>query len=127
MIKQAELIILFFNTPKEKKILDEELTKTEIKIPILIYNKQENIGDEIWKRLDIIKVRTKMPGKKPDHPPVALKKDSEVRDLAEHVHKDFIKNFRFARIWGKSAKFEGQSVGLNHKLKDDDIVELHLK
>jgi len=47
--------------------------------------------------------------------------------MAEQVHKDFIKKFRFARIWGKSAKFPGQMCGINHKLKDDDIVELHLK
>ena len=47
--------------------------------------------------------------------------------MAAHVHKDFIRKFRFARIWGKSAKFDGQQVGIEHKLKDDDIVELHLK
>lgn len=125
IIKQSDLIILFFNSPKEKKLLDKELA--EIYIPILIYNNQENIEDEIWKRLDIIKVQTKMPGKKPTYPPVALKKNSSIRDLAQHVHKDFLKNFRFARVWGKSAKFEGAQSGLTHKLVDNDIVELHLK
>ena len=39
----------------------------------------------------------------------------------------FIKKFKFARVWGKSVKFNGAQVGLNHKLKDNDIVELHLK
>jgi len=123
IIKHSDLIILFFDTPKEKKLLDLEFDKAEIHIPILIYNNQENIPDEVWKRLAIIKVQTKMPGKKPTYPPVALKKDSNIKDLAIHVHKDFLKNFRFARVWGKSAKFEGQSVGLSHTLKDDDIVE----
>lgn len=125
MIKQSDLIILFFNTPEEKKLLDEELTDTNI--PFLIFNDQEKIGDEIWKRLNIIKIKTKMPGKKPSYPPIALEKDSTIKDLAQHVHKDFIKNFKFARVWGKSAKFNGARCGLDHILEDDDIVELHLK
>jgi len=125
IIKQSDLIILFFNSPKEKKLLDKELS--DVNLPILIYNQQKNLGDEIWKRLNIIKVQTKMPGKKPTFPPVALDKNSTIKDLAAHVHKDFLKNFRFARVWGNSAKFPGAQVGVNHKLSDNDIVELHMK
>ncbi|MEK6953214.1 MAG: TGS domain-containing protein [Nanoarchaeota archaeon] len=126
IIRTSDLIVLFFNTPEEKKILDYELEKAEINLPILIYNNQKNIGDEIWKRLPIIKVQTKQPGKKPDYPPVSLKKGSTVKDLAEKIHKDFVKNFKFARIWG-SSKFPGQALGFNHILKDNDIVEFHIK
>ena len=125
LIKQSDLAILLFNSPQEKKMLDHELQ--EINIPILIYNNQENIVDEIWSRLDIIKIYTKQPGHKPAYPPLALKKGSIIEDLAEHIHKDFIKKFRFARIWGKSAAFPGQQLGLKHKLEDNDVVELHLK
>ena len=81
----------------------------------------------MWRRLNLIKVSTKQPGKKPDYPPVALEKGSQIKNLAEHVHKDFLKNFKFARVWGKSVKYQGQRCGLTHILKDDDIVELHLK
>ena len=83
--------------------------------------------DKIWKSLDIIKVYTKQPGKSPDYPPVALDKGSIVRDLAKTVHKDFLKNFKYAVINGSSAKFKDQRVGLNHKLADDDIIEFHVK
>ena len=68
-----------------------------------------------------------MPGKGPEKKPVALRKNNKVLDLAQHIHKDFIKKFNFARVWGKSAKHPGQTVGLQHILKDDDIVEIHLK
>ena len=125
IIKQSDLIILFFNSPQEKKLLDKELA--EINIPVLIYNNQENIEDEIWKRLNLIKVQTKMPRKKPSYPPIALKKDSTIKDLAEHVHKDFLKNFKYARVWGKSVIYDSQRCGINHLLMDNDIVELHLK
>jgi len=50
---------------------------------------------------------------------------STVLDLARFVHKDFIFNLKFARIWG-SAKFEGQRVEKSHVLKDRDIVELNI-
>lgn len=125
IIKNADLIILMFKTPEEKRLLDIELE--EIDKPILIYNNQDNIGDEIWKRVKLIKVYTKQPGKERDYPPIAFKKGSTVKDVAEKVHKDFIKRFRFARISGKSVKFNGATVGLEHKLEDDDVVEFHLK
>ena len=72
-----------------------------------------------------MKIYTKQPRKKHDYPPLALEKGASVRDLANNVHKDFVRNFKFARVWGKSAKFEGQRVGIDHKLKDEDIVEFH--
>ena len=87
----------------------------------------EKLRKVVFDKLDLIKVFTKTPGKKKDYPPVALSKGVTVKDLAATVHKDFLKKFKFARVWGKSVKFDGASVGLNHKLKDDDVVELHLK
>jgi len=87
-----------------------------------------NLIEKIWRKLDLIYVNTKTPGKKPDYPPVALKKDSNVQDLATHIHKDFLKKFRYAKVWGVSSKFaKGQVVGLSHILKEGDTVEFHLK
>jgi len=87
----------------------------------------EHAKDEIWKKLDLVYVFTKTPGKKADYPPVALKKGSTVQDLALTVHKDFIKNFKNARIWGKNVKHQGSNIGLNYILNDGDIIEFHLK
>lgn len=124
IIKHADLMILFFNTPEEKKLLDHELRN--IKLPKLVYNKQKTLPDELWKKLGLVKVYTKQPGKPKDYPPMALSKGSKVRDIASNVHKDFLKRFEFARIYGKSAKFQGQRIGLNHMLQDEDVVELHM-
>ncbi len=123
IIRQADLIILLFNTAAEKLLLDKELH--DIPGERLIYNHQHNLSDEIWKRLPLIKVYTKQPGKKHDYPPIALQKGSTIETLAAQVHKDFVKRFRFARIWG-SSKFQGQMVGLQYPLHDDDVVEFHL-
>jgi len=125
IIQQSDLMILTFNNEKEYNLLQKKLK--EIKTSFIIYNNQKNLPDLIWKRLGLIKIYTKQPGKEHSKIPLALEKGSMVKDLAEHVHKDFIKKFKFARIWGKSAKFSRAQAGLNHKLEDDDVVELHLK
>ncbi len=98
-----------------------------IKVSALTGEGLKELKDSTWKHLGKIKVYTKEPGKKSRmDEPVCLEKGSTVEDMAVNIHKDFIKKFKFARVWGKSAKFEGMMAGLKHKLKDDDIVEFHL-
>ncbi|MGE4275511.1 MAG: TGS domain-containing protein, partial [Candidatus Methanomethylophilaceae archaeon] len=40
------------------------------------------------------------------------------------IHRTFRPNFRYANIWGPSAKFPGQMVGLEHVVKDGDIISI---
>lgn len=125
IIRMADLILLLAKDKEDKKLILGELEDVDVKI--LEYKKQKNIKKLIWNKLDLIEIFTKSPGKEKEYPPVAMKKDSTVRDLAKNVHKDFVKKFRFARIWGISVSFGGAQVSLNHVLKDEDVVELHLK
>ena len=106
--------------------LDDSITyKDSMKISDL--SDPNKIIKSIWKQLNLIRVYTKEPGKKPEKEPIILKTNSEVRDVGKEIHKDFIRDFRFARVFGKSAKFRGQMVGLGHKVLDKDVVEFHLK
>jgi len=84
----------------------------------------EELKEKIWNNLDLIRVYTKSPGKLKVIPPITLPRGSTVRDVAENVHKDFINNFKFARIFNNT-KFSGSSVGLDYKLNDLDVVEIH--
>ncbi len=127
IIKQVELLVIFFNTPEEKQLIDKELIKNEVDTRQTVFNNEESIKDLIWRNIGLIKVFTKQPGKKVEDIAIALKVNSNVKDLAELVHKDFLKKFKYARIWGKSVKFKGQMGGLSHKLEDNDIVEFHVK
>jgi ribosome-interacting GTPase 1 len=91
--------------------------------------KKENLEElkrAIFKLSGMIRVYSKPPGKEPDlSTPFTIPSGSNVLDLASFVHKDFIFNLKYARVWG-SAKFDGQKVEKNHILKDKDIVELHI-
>lgn len=83
----------------------------------------DELKDKIWSNLDLIRVYTKSPGKPKIILPITLTKGSTVRDVAKAVHKDFIENFKFARIFNDT-KFSGISVGLDYKLKNLDVVEI---
>ena len=89
----------------------------------------DEVKKTIWKKLDMIRIYTKEPGKKVKMTdPVCLDKERRnVRDLARQIHKDFVKKFEYARVWGKSAKHPGQRIGFEHELEDEDVVELHIK
>lgn len=86
----------------------------------------ETLRKEIFKALDIIRVYTKTPGRKPDlTEPVILKKGSIIEDAAESIHKDFKNKLKYALVWG-SAKFDGQRARRDHVLKDGDVIEFHI-
>lgn len=86
----------------------------------------DHLKQYIFRRLDIVRVYTKAPGKKPaeDSSPFVLKRGSTIMDAARAIHKDISQTFKFARVWGKT-KFEGQMVERNYVLEDGDLLEIH--
>jgi len=86
----------------------------------------EEVKKEVYGRLDILRVYTKIPGKEPDlTEPVILKRGSTIDDVALSVHKDFAAKLRYARVWG-SGKFDGQMVKRDYRVSEGDVIELHL-
>lgn len=84
----------------------------------------EGLKQELLERLEIIRVYSRPPGKKPDlSAPFVVPKGSTVEDFAGKVHQDFIHNLKAARVWG-SVTYDGQMVGRDHVLADGDVVEL---
>ncbi len=88
----------------------------------------ENIAelkDRIFERLGLMRVYLQPKGGEPDlDEPMIVRKGATVADVCNHLHKDFRESFKHARVWGRSAKFEGQEVGLGHVLQDGDIVSI---
>jgi len=64
-------------------------------------------------------------GKKPDFKdPMILRQGDTVETVSQKIHRDFKQRFRYAQVWGRSAKYPGQKVGLEHILCDEDILSI---
>jgi small GTP-binding protein len=59
-----------------------------------------------------------------DPEPVALQPPITVLDVADSIHHELGARCVGARVWGPSARFEGQRVGRDHELADGDAVEI---
>lgn len=86
----------------------------------------EELKKKIFIFLDVLRVYSKVPGKKIDfNEPYILKKGSTLMDMAKVVHKDFARKLKYARIWSKN-KYQGQKVNRDYILEDEDVIELHI-
>jgi hypothetical protein len=85
----------------------------------------DRLGDQIFRLLRIIRVYSKEPGsKEPSPKPLVIEEGSTVIEAAKKLHSKLYREFRYARIWGPSAKYPGQRVGPTHILRDGDIIEI---
>lgn len=126
--QSSDSLVLLIRNPEEEKELEDLLKQFRINKKFIVINKYDDlqeIKDKIWKTLNLMRIYTKEPGKKPESKPLVLKNGSTVLDAAKNLHKDFLKYFKFARVWG-SSKYAGEKIGLDYKLKDKDILEFHL-
>jgi len=127
IVQNTDGIILIYRNEIEKEDVKRIITEFRVKKPFIEVNRDEDIEklrEKIWNMLGLIRIYCKEPGKKPETKPMVLKGGSAVKDAAERLHKDFLKYFKFARVFG-SSKYAGEKVGLDYKLKDKDILEIH--
>src|SRR3989344_2206030 len=101
--------------------------------PDLFISAEKNLNTElvkqkIYEKLLLMPIYLKEVGKKPDlDEPMIIRKGNTIRNVCERLHQDFISKFKFARLWGKSVKFDGQVIrNLDHVLQEHDIMEIHL-
>ncbi len=77
----------------------------------------------VWALTGLIRVRLRNNGSI-DAEPLALDPGATVADVADWVHHDLGASFTGARVWGPSARFDGQRVGRDHEVRDGDVVEI---
>lgn len=113
----------------EDKAKLKELLKPDMMISADKGEHIEELKELIYDRLEFIRVFLKEVRKKADmEEPLIIPKGSTIKDVCEKLHKDFLIKFKFARIWGKSVRFDGQKImKTTHILQDQDILELHMK
>lgn len=88
---------------------------------------EREVSEVLCGLIDRIVVDARDPVSKEEPLAYALPRGATVLDLAKEIHKDLAKRARHARVWGPSASFDGQEVGLDHVLSAGDTVEIHTK
>ena len=88
----------------------------------------DELKELIYNKMELIRIFLKEVNKKADmEEPLIMFKGCTIRDVCLKLHRDFVDKFKFARVWGKSAKFDGQLFRkLDRVLLDKDVLELHL-
>ncbi|MFW6137709.1 MAG: GTPase [Spirochaetota bacterium] len=85
----------------------------------------QKLPEILYQWLQIVRVYTKAPGEKPDlGRPYTVFAGQTVEDICYLIHKDFIENFRYARMW--RAKDDPITVSRTEPVQDGDILELHI-
>ncbi len=85
----------------------------------------EKLRDAIYERLSLMRVYTKPRMDVADlKEPMMMRSGASIEDACNRLHRDLARDFKYALVWGKSAKFPGQKVGINHVLQEGDIFTI---
>jgi small GTP-binding protein len=79
--------------------------------------------ERVWRLTGLIRVYLRSNGAV-EEAPLALNPPATVTDVADAVHHELADTFVGARIWGPSARFDGQRVGRTQPVQDGDVVEI---
>jgi ribosome-interacting GTPase 1 len=84
----------------------------------------DQLRQEVFDRLEIIRVYSRAPGRDPDrNSPFVMKRGGTVQEFALKIHHDFYNKLKAARVWGQGV-YDGQLVSRDHVLHDGDVIEL---
>jgi len=104
--------------------------KTKIKSDVIEVsaNSDTNIEllkEKIYEKLKFIRIYLKPKGGEADFKePLIAREGDTVEDICNKLHRRLKREFRYGLIWGKSVKFGGQRVGLNHIMLDEDVLTI---
>jgi small GTP-binding protein len=111
-------------TPEAVERLAAAFPDLEV-VPVSVIDEAslEAFRDASWRLTGLIRVRLRTNGET-DPEPLALDPGATVTDVADWVHHDLAASFAGARVWGPSARFDGQRVGRDHPVEDGDVIEI---
>lgn len=83
----------------------------------------DKLKERVWEKLGLCRIFLKPQGRQADlENPLIIKEGLTIQEAARKIHGELAKSIKSAQVWGKSAKFPGQTVSLNHRLTEGDIV-----
>ncbi|MFX1258802.1 MAG: TGS domain-containing protein [Promethearchaeota archaeon] len=87
-------------------------------------NFPNDFGELILNLLKKMKIYTMNAGKVADKP-LIMDKEQTVKDITLKIHRTFYELFDYAVVFRSKARQKRKKVGLDYKLEDNDIVEIH--
>jgi len=112
----------------DKNFLKDLKTKIKSEVIEVSANSDINIEllkEKIYEKLKFIRIYMRPKGGETDFKePLIAREGDTVEDICNKLHRRMKKEFRYGLIWGKSVKFGGQRVGLNHILQDEDVLTI---
>jgi ribosome-interacting GTPase 1 len=121
------------NAEENLEILREFLPRPWLCVSTATGTRMDELAERAFEALDVIRVYTKPPGKKPDlEDPHILKRGATVLDAATAVHRELAEKLRFVRLWRQSAGDakappSGIKVDRDFVLFDEDVIELNVE
>lgn len=132
MVKRALIICNKIDAPGAQERFEQikkQWKNTYLLHPLSASEKQgtEDLKHIIYDTLEIIRVYTKPPHREYDRThPYVLKKGAKVIELASQIHKDFMTELKYVRLW-REGKYKGMRIDRDETLQDEDVVEFHTK
>lgn len=88
----------------------------------------EDLKEEIWRQLGLIRLYTKRRGVLPNFDdPMVVRSGSTILQVCDAIHRDMKNQFKYALVWGSSSKHSPQKCGLQHPVNDEDVVQIVVK
>ncbi|KAF2841490.1 GTP binding protein Gtp1 [Patellaria atrata CBS 101060] len=88
----------------------------------------QDVVDRCWDELRLIRIYTKRKGIDPDFSEALIvRTGSTIEDVCDQIHRTLKETFKYALVWGASARHVPQRVGLGHVVADEDVVSIVAK
>jgi ribosome-interacting GTPase 1 len=85
----------------------------------------DDVVDRCWKMLNLIRLYTKRKGVDPNFDEALIVRNGcTIEDVCDGIHRTLKETFKYALVWGASARHVPQRVGLGHIVADEDVVSI---
>jgi len=83
----------------------------------------QDVVERCWKELNLIRIYTKRKGVEPNfEEALIVRSGSTIEDVCDAIHRTMKDTFKYALVWGASARHIPQRTGLSHAVADEDVV-----
>ncbi|TRX96275.1 hypothetical protein FHL15_002999 [Xylaria flabelliformis] len=83
----------------------------------------QDVVERCWQELRLIRIYTKRKGVDPDFDEALIvRSGSTIEDVCDRIHRTLKETYKYALVWGASARHVPQRVGLGHVVADEDVV-----